>query len=149
MPEIAEKEFTSGDFIHEHLGVTIPDEKNDSDECYQDFWLGRIRGIVEALHISRYFYNRENDPKLKKDYWWQPIQLLPSSYNQTRNVMLNYEVLTTIYKQRHQHKLDEWIVFCDWIVSLPYSELVLIAAGMTQKYIKEKMDARKLSSDEE
>ena len=61
----------------------------------------------------------------KKDIWWQLIQLLPSSYNQTRNVMLNYEVLANIYRQRKGHKLDEWREFCKWIESLPYSELII------------------------
>lgn len=60
----------------------------------------------------------------KKDIWWQMIQLLPSSYNQTRNVMLNYEVLANIYRSRKNHKLDEWQEFCEWIESLPYSELI-------------------------
>lgn len=60
----------------------------------------------------------------KKDIWWQMIQLLPSSYNQTRNVMLNYEVLANIYKSRKDHKLDEWRNFCKWIEELPYSELI-------------------------
>lgn len=60
----------------------------------------------------------------KKDIWWQMIQLLPSSYNQTRNVMLNYEVLANIYKSRKNHKLDEWREFCKWIEELPYNELI-------------------------
>lgn len=124
MHKIQEKEFTLEDFSYEHLGVTVPAEKNDGDECYQNLWLERMRGIVEALNIARGFYNRENDPKLKEDYWWQMIQLLPSSYNQTRNVMLNYEVLANIYRQRKNHKLDEWREFCKWIESLPYSEFV-------------------------
>ena len=124
MHKIAEKEFTIDDFSHEHLGVTIPAEKNDGEECYQNLWLERMRGIIEALNIARGFYNHENDPKLKKDYWWQMIQLLPSSYNQKRTVMLNYEVLANIYKSRRNHKLDEWHTFCDWIESLPYSELI-------------------------
>lgn len=59
-----------------------------------------------------------------KRYWWQMIQLLPSSYNQKRTVMLNYEVLANIYKSRKDHKLDEWHDFCDWIRELPYSELI-------------------------
>lgn len=59
-----------------------------------------------------------------KEYWWQMIQLLPSSYNQRRTVMLNYEVLANIYKSRRNHKLDEWHTFCDWIEGLPYSELI-------------------------
>lgn len=124
MHKIAAKEFTLGDFSCEHLGVTIPAEKNDGEECYQNLWLERMRGIVEALNIARGFYNRENDPKLKKDYWWQMIQLLPSSYNQRRTVMLNYEVLANIYKSRKNHKLDEWHTFCDWIETLPCSELI-------------------------
>lgn len=62
----------------------------------------------------------------KKDIWWQMIQLLPSSYNQRRTVILNYEVLFNIYKSRQDHKLDEWCTFCDWIKELPYSELITI-----------------------
>ena len=62
--------------------------------------------------------------KYKKDIWWQMIQLLPSSYNQRRTIMLNYEVLANMYKSRKNHKLDEWHVFCDWIMGLPYSELI-------------------------
>ena len=121
---IVEKDFTLEDFSYEHLGVTVPAEKNDGDECYQNLWLERMRSTVEALNIARGFYNRENDSKLKEDYWWQMIQLLPSSYNQTRNVMFNYEVLANIYRQRKNHKLDEWRDFCKWIESLPYSEFV-------------------------
>lgn len=67
----------------------------------------------------------------KKDIWWQMIQLLPSSYNQTRNVMMNYETLANIYKSRKNHKLDEWREFCKWIKSLPYSEL--ITGGTNEK----------------
>ena len=124
MHKIAAKEFTPDDFSMEHLGVTIPAEKNDGEECYQNLWPERMKGVIEALNIARGFYIRETDPELKKDYWWQMIQLLPSSYNQTRNVMLNYEVLANIYRQRKGHKLDEWITFCKWIESLPYSELI-------------------------
>lgn len=124
MHKIAAKEFTPDDFSMEHLGVTIPAEKNDGEECYQNLWPERMKGVIEALNIARGFYIRETDPELKKDYWWQMIQLLPSSYNQTRNVMLNYEVLANIYRQRKGHKLDEWITFCNWIKSLPYSELI-------------------------
>ena len=124
MHKIAAKEFTLEDFSCEHLGVFIPAEKNDGEECYQNLWLERMKGIIEALNIARGFYIRETDPELKKDYWWQMIQFLPSSYNQTRNVMMNYEVLANIYRQRKGHKLDEWITFCNWIKSLPYSELI-------------------------
>ena len=124
MHKIAAKEFTLEDFSYEHLGVFIPAEKNDGEECYQNLCLERTKGVIEALNIARGFYIRETDPELKKDYWWQMIQLLPSSYNQTRNAMLNYEVLANIYRQRKGHKLDEWITFCNWIESLPYSELI-------------------------
>ena len=124
MHKIAAKEFTLEDFSTEHLGVTIPAEKNDGEECYQNLWPERMKDVIEILNIARGFYIRETDPELKKDYWWQMIQLLPSSYNQTRNVMLNYEVLANIYRQRKGHKLDEWITFCKWVDSLPYSELI-------------------------
>ena len=75
---------------------------------------------IEALNSARQSYLETKD----KIYWWQMIQLLPSSYNQTRNVMLNYEVLANIYGSRRNHKLDEWCEFCKWIEGLPYSELI-------------------------
>ena len=97
------------------------------------------RYIIGALNANRKAYI-EADKKLKrsdltdaerkhvtaqkKRFWWQMIQLLPSSYNQKRTVMLNYEVLANIYKSRKTHKLDEWVEFCKWIESLPYSELI-------------------------
>ena len=124
MHKIMDKEFTIEDFSTEHLGVTIPAEKNDGEECYQNLWPERMKDVIEVLNIARGFYIRETDPELKKDYWWQIIQLLPSSYNQTRNVMLNYEVLANIYWSRKDHKLDEWREFCRWIESLPYSEFI-------------------------
>ena len=124
MHKIAEKEFTLDDFSCEHLGVFIPAEKNDGIENYQNLWIATLEEIIDSLNVARTLYNRETDPKLKKNYWWQMIQLLPSSYNQTRNVMLNYEVLANIYRQRKNHKLDEWREFCKWIESLPYSELI-------------------------
>ena len=76
--------------------------------------------LIPALNIYRKRYLETKDKK----YWWQMIQLLPSSYNQTRNVMLNYEVLANIYGSRRNHKLDEWCEFCKWIESLPYSEVI-------------------------
>lgn len=124
MHKIAEKEFTLEDFSTEHLGVYIPAEKNDGEECFQNLWPVRMQDIIAALNIARDNYNRENDPELKKAYWWQMIQLLPSSYNQRRTLMLNYEVLANIYPARRNHKLDEWHTFCDWIDGLPYSELI-------------------------
>lgn len=116
MHKIAEKEFTLEDFSYEHLDI-------------------RTRKILEetikALNDYRKIYINYNPDDFeikgcpsKKDIWWQMIQLLPSSYNQTRNVMLNYEVLANIYRQRKNHKLDEWREVCKWIESLPYSELI-------------------------
>ena len=87
---------------------------------------GEVEGIeyldfvIGGLNKYRKRYLETNDKK----YWWQMIQLLPSSYNQKRTVMLNYEVLANIYKSRKNHKLDEWHTFCDWIETLPYSELI-------------------------
>ena len=117
MHKIQEKEFDRGDFSYEHLDI-------------------RTRKILEetikALNDYRNLYIDYNPDDFeikgcpsKKDIWWQMIQLLPSSYNQTRNVMLNYEVLANIYKSRKDHKLDEWREFCKWIESLPYSELII------------------------
>ena len=79
-----------------------------------------LRCTIEMLNAYRESYLETKD----KQDWWQMIQLLPSSYNQKRTVMLNYEVLANIYKSRRNHKLDEWHTFCDWIESLPYSELI-------------------------
>ena len=124
MHKIAEKEFSLEDFSCEHLGVFIPAEKNDGVEDYKNLWIAALEETIDYLNVARTFYNRETDPELKKKYWWQMIQLLPSSYNQTRNIMLNYEVLANIYRQRKNHKLDEWREFCKWIESLPYSELI-------------------------
>lgn len=134
MHKIQEKEFTLEDFSCEHLGVFIPAEKNGGVEDYKNLWIASLEETIDYLNVARTFYNRETDPKLKKDYWWQMIQLLPSSYNQTRNVMFNYEVLANIYRQRKNHKLDEWREFCKWIESLPYSELI------TGKYVHTKND---------
>lgn len=77
---------------------------------------------IKNLNMFRELYLKTRD----KTYWWQMIQLLPSSYNQTCNVMLNYEVLANIYRQRKNHKLDEWREVCKWIESLPYSELITV-----------------------
>ena len=82
----------------------------------------------------------------KKDIWWQMIQLLPSSYNQTRNVMLNYEVLANIYRQRKNHKLDEWREICKWIETLPYSELITVDSreAIKEELRKEIMKVREI-----
>lgn len=124
MHKIAAKEFTLEDFSHEHLGVLIPAELNDGEEVFQNLWIESLKRTIEVLNIARGFYIREQNADLKKKYWWQMIQLLPSSYNQKRTVMLNYEVLANIYKSRKNHKLDEWRDLCKWIESLPYSELI-------------------------
>ena len=124
MHKIADKEFTLEDFSCEHLGVTVPAELNDGVEVFQNLWIESLKRTIEDLNIARGFYIREQNADLKKKYWWQMIQLLPSSYNQRRTIMLNYEVLANIYKSRRNHKLDEWHTLCDWIKGLPYSELI-------------------------
>lgn len=127
MHKIAAKEFTLDDFSCEHLleekDVNVPD-----DSCCSWNWEGC--GIIATINILEETVNMLNTARKMfletkdKKYWWQMIQLLPSSYNQRRTVMLNYEVLANIYKSRKNHKLDEWHTFCDWIEGLPYSELI-------------------------
>lgn len=123
MHKIDDKEFTLEDFSCEHLTT-------QSVEC--------LKNTIDLLNMHRSLYILKTDKKVdqytamsdecytkyKKDIWWQMIQLLPSSYNQKRTIMLNYEVLANIYKSRRNHKLDEWHTFCDWIEGLPYSELI-------------------------
>lgn len=111
MHKIADKEFTIDDFSIEHL--------ND-DRSAEVSNLEWFEHLITHLNRDRKRFIETKD----KQYWWQLIQLLPSSYNQRRTVMLNYEVLANIYKSRRNHKLDEWHTFCDWIESLPYSELI-------------------------
>ena len=105
MHKIQEKEFTLEDFSCEHLLQVALDD---------------LEGTIETLNDYRVAYLETKDKK----YWWQMIQLLPSSYNQTRNVMLNYEVLANIYNSRKNHKLDEWREFCKWIEELPLCDLI-------------------------
>lgn len=124
MHKIAAKEFTLDDFSHEHLGVLIPAELNDGEEVFQNLWIESLKRTIEDLNIARGSYIREQNSDLKKKYWLQMIQLLPSSYNQKRTIMLSYEVLANIYKSRRHHKLDEWHTLCDWIEGLPYSEII-------------------------
>lgn len=153
MHKIHEKEFTLEDFSCEHL-ISEPYDIDNEDPIDGEFeddglvlvansengWLGHCyhtasgdrcveylapktlldRYIISALNACRESYLKTKDKK----YWWQMIQLLPSSYNQKRTVMLNYEVLANIYKSRKNHKLDEWVEFCRWIECLPYSELI-------------------------
>lgn len=130
MHKIHAKEFTLDDFSHEHLldhpenGVVSP--------------FSVLKTTIDTLNAYRALYLSTNTKpnqncvalsdeacaKLKKDIWWQMIQLLPSSYNQKRTVMLNYEVLANIYQHRRNHKLDEWREVCKWIEGLPYSEVI-------------------------
>lgn len=105
MHKIAAKEFTLEDFSHEHLG-------------YQSIRV--LKDTIKVMNDFREEFIKDHE----KVNWWQIIQLLPSSYNQKRTVMLNYEVLANMYKSRRNHKLDEWHTFCYWIESLPYSELI-------------------------
>ena len=127
MHKIAAKEFTLEDFSAEHLfGFDGP--HNDEREVpyvsigHNDISpLGLYKcGVIPMLNLCRERYLQTKD----KRFWRQMIQLLPSSYNQTRNVMMNYEVLANIYRQRKNHKLNEWLEFCKWIEILPYSELI-------------------------
>ena len=136
MHKIHAKEFTLEDFSCEHLM-----EDSDGEPCSIDagfyfesrpakdeeaVWstfitpMFGLETIIELLNRNRQAYLETHDKK----YWWQMIQLLPTSYNQRRTVMLNYEVLTAMYESRKNHKLDEWREFCKWIESLPYSELI-------------------------
>ena len=109
MHKIHATEFTLDDFSHEHL---IDEEENS--------WLWSFEASLVGLNSARELFLKTKDKK----YWWQLIQLLPSSYNQRRTLFLNYEVLRNIYRARRNHKLDEWHTFCDFIETLPYSELI-------------------------
>ena len=116
MHKIAAKEFTLDDFSHEHLFHNV----NDTEMWLDIDFFNVLDNTIFYLNKARELYLKTKDKK----YWWQMIQLLPSSYNQKRTVMLNYEVLANIYPMRKNHKLDEWRDFCKWIETLPYSELI-------------------------
>lgn len=120
MHKIAEKEFTIDDFSHDHIE---PLYVSDGDKACDNYDFEQsLRQTVFNLNIARGMYLQTKD----KRYWWQMIQLLPSSYNQKRTIMLNYEVLAGIYPKRKDHKLSEWHTFCDWIKDLPYSEIITL-----------------------
>lgn len=121
MHKIAEKEFTLEDFSTEHL--YFDDNKPILAEEWGNYRIDGNGHICLTINLLNYWRKKYLNTKSKED-WWQLIQLLPSSYNQTRNVMMNYEVLANIYRQRKNHKLDEWREVCKWIESLPYSELI-------------------------
>ena len=143
MHKIAEKEFTLEDFSIEHLfdENSLPPYKERIDiehceplaaidvngqRCYYTpkNFMNMMCNVLN--HFRELYISCPNElvPE-KKAYWWQMIQLLPSSYNQRRTVMLNYEVLANIYKSRKNHKLDEWRTFCNWIENLPYNEFII------------------------
>ena len=143
MHKIAAKEFTQEDFSYEHLDDIWGYEPEVRDmaptiefETHTDKITNYVLGPDDILNLTIKMLNRCRDLYLKakeKTYWWQMIQLLPTSYNQKRTVMLNYEVLANIYKSRRSHKLDEWKDFCKWIEGLPYSELITVES-IEEKY---------------
>ena len=134
MHKIHEKEFGPNDFSYEHIDDIWGYEPEVRDmaptiefETRTDTITNYVLGPDDILNLTIKMLNRCRDLYLQtkeKTYWWQMIQLLPTSYNQKRTVMLNYEVLANIYKSRKHHRLDEWHTFCDWIEELPYSELI-------------------------
>lgn len=119
MHEIAAKEFTLDDFSHEHLDI-YREHAMYAPTKYRFSSTDLLKLEIDVLNQCRDKYLETKDKK----YWWQMIQLLPSSYNQKRTVMLNYEVLANMYKSRKDHKLDEWRELCEWMRGLPYSELI-------------------------
>lgn len=129
MHKIAAKEFTLEDFSHEHLVSGWAEKDINGESIILPGPSDCLENTISVLNRVResyiYSLNKASDTGLSsKEIWWQMIQLLPSSYNQRRTVMLNYEVLANMYKSRKNHKLDEWHVFCDWVKTLPYSELI-------------------------
>lgn len=137
MHKIADKEFTLDDFSHEHLinyDAYFCNEAEMPVICdAPNISCGGLQFLILTINVLNYYREKyitalktEEETGLPaKDIWWQMIQLLPSSYNQKRTVFLNYWVLANIYHQRQHHKQDEWrITFCDWIKSLPYSNLI-------------------------
>ena len=139
MHKIADKKFTLDDFSYEHLNcepyhrdwiesATVDEDITSPHKVWMTP-LDILRCTIEMLNTYRESYLETKD----KQDWWQMIQLLPSSYNQKRTVMLNYEVLANMYKSRRHHKLDEWHTFCDWIEGLPYSELITGERNVKEK----------------
>lgn len=131
MHKIAEKEFTLKDFSHEHLDDEFECVKSSAADPYDgDFKtsIGILLDTIEGLNWWRnqYLHQKEINAGTERLRWcwWQMIQLLPSSYNQKRTLLVNYEVLANIYHQRKGHKLDEWQTFCEWIKGLPMSEII-------------------------
>ena len=128
MHKIHEKEFTIDDFSHEHLIVS--DNVNHIDMVA---WLQEQIDVLNEWR--RTFLDVKNSgvsSESAKRYWWQMIQLLPSSYNQKRTVQLNYQVLKSMYFARKDHKLDEWHILCDWMLTLPYFKEVCVDTNITE-----------------
>lgn len=128
MHKIHAKEFTIDDFSHEHMFAES---------------LNMLKDTINTLEFCRYVYVNWDECKdtqlpagikTKKDLWWQMIQLLPSSYNQKRTVMMNYEVLNNIYTSRRNHKLGEWRDFCEWAKTLPHSKLITKQSDITDDF---------------
>lgn len=119
MHKIHAKEFELDDFSHEHIINSVSMGAQEIEVRISP--MQALLTTIECLNSYRKLYLETKDKK----YWWQLIQLLPSSYNQRRTIMLNYEVLANIYKSRRNHKLDEWRELCAWIETLPYSELII------------------------
>ena len=132
MHKIHAKEFDISDFSFEKLindwydldhcdcVITAEPDENGQGPAYYFDPSALLEVVIDMLNKARSLYLQTKD----KTYWWQMIQLLPSSYNQKRTVMFNYEVLANIYKSRKDHRLDEWHDFCDWVETLPYSKLI-------------------------
>ena len=123
MHKIHAKEFTLDDFSHEHLIDSPLVEEEPGKPALLNMQAREMLVIlVNVLNAARYNYLKTKDKK----YWWQMIQLLPTSYNQKRTIMLNYEVLANIYKSRRHHKLDEWHTFCEWVETLPAADKFIL-----------------------
>lgn len=120
MHKIHAKEFTIDDFSCEHLEDFNLEEEDQLYNVADGTFCHWMQRMIEQLNVARSIYLKTKD----KRYWWQMIQLLPSSYNQRRTVLMNYETLANIYQWRKDHKLDEWREFCKTIEQLPYSEVV-------------------------
>lgn len=120
MHKIHDKDFTLDDFSHEHL--ITPEQQSESERYVYVPTLFTLETIIIQLNHYRKRFNETKE----KLYWWQMIQLLPSSYNQRATLQLNYAVLRNMYHSRKNHKLDEWVEFCKWIEKLPYSELITL-----------------------
>jgi hypothetical protein len=147
MHKIHAKEFKLGDFSTEHLFApmgALPDSKEErDDQCIIEMWpdqytspYGTMVIDIKALNTARELYLKTKDKK----YWWQMIQLLPSSYNQRATLMLNYEVLANMYHARKNHKLDEWREFCEWIETLPYAKELIICPTINDMPISPLLD---------